>query len=376
MVPLKTRGTAVGIDEPVLGPVSFGRPLPGGIRVGAEQGGSPAGAGWAAVVSSGPPADPADGVPRISNVRSVDHLSEGDIVALHPSGLVETLFRAESQNNALFVTDRCNSNCLMCSQPPRDVDDIDPLDAINRRLIPLIPKDTLELGITGGEPTLLGWRLPRLLAQLRDELPETAVHMLTNGRAFAWERVARAVASVGHPDLVLGVPLYADHAALHDYVVQARDAFSQTVLGLHALGRRGVRVEVRVVLHALTVARLPEIAEFVFRHLPFAEHVAFMGLEYTGYTPHNSGVLWTEPSEMAGPLEEAVGYLDAFGMNVSLYNLQHCVTPRALWPFLRPSISAWKRDYLPACEACTVQSQCGGVFGTSKRFSDAIRPVL
>ena len=102
------------------------------------------------------------------------------------------------------------------------------------------------------------------------------------------------------------------------------------MLGLHNMGRYGVRTEIRVVLHAQTIQRLPQLAEFIYRHLPFAEHVALMGLEYTGYTPHNDGLLWSEPSELAGPLEEAVGYLDAFGMRVSVYNLQHCVLPRSL----------------------------------------------
>ena len=185
MVALKTRGRAEGVRDTILGPVSWGSVSPGGVQL--VRAGSPAPrpvSGVAATLAE-------EGVdtalitgPRVLGLRSVDHLDEGDIVAVHPSGIVETLFRVRSTNNALFVTDRCNSNCLMCSQPPRDVDDVDRLDAVNRRLVPLVPKETEVLGITGGEPTLLGGRLIRLIGLLRDELPETAVHMLTNGRAF------------------------------------------------------------------------------------------------------------------------------------------------------------------------------------------------
>jgi len=32
---------------------------------------------------------------------------------------------------------------------------------------------------------------------------------------------------------MLGIPLYSDDSTVHDYVVQAKDAFEQTVLGLH-----------------------------------------------------------------------------------------------------------------------------------------------
>ena len=55
---------------------------------------------------------------------SIEHLAEGHIVTVEPkSGMVMTVFRPESRHNVVFTTDRCNSNCLMCPQPPKDVDD-------------------------------------------------------------------------------------------------------------------------------------------------------------------------------------------------------------------------------------------------------------
>jgi molybdenum cofactor biosynthesis enzyme MoaA len=82
------------------------------------------------------------------------------------------------------VTEQCNHYCLMCSQPPRDVDDGWILDEI-KAAIPLIDLLTASLGFTGGEP-LLNWKgLIGLIAQCRDILSNTAVHVLTNGRAFA-----------------------------------------------------------------------------------------------------------------------------------------------------------------------------------------------
>jgi len=39
--------------------------------------------------------------------------------------------RPDSRHNVLVATERCNSNCLMCSQPPQDRDDA---DAMTERL--------------------------------------------------------------------------------------------------------------------------------------------------------------------------------------------------------------------------------------------------
>lgn len=307
--------------------------------------------------------------------KDVRGIAPGDILGLHPDGRLDVLFKASSLDNALFLTDRCNSNCLMCSQPPKDRNDLNGRFEINTRLVELIPKDTPFLGMTGGEPTLLGWRLLRLFRQLGRELPDTQVQMLTNGRAFAWPSIARAVAEAVRGPTTFCVPLYSDHAWQHDYVVQARGAFEQTMLGLHNLARESVPVEIRVVLHAQTVQRLRAIGEFIHRNLPFVEHVALMGLEYTGYTPHNHDLLWMEPEGYSTELRRAVEYLTAFGMSVSLYNLPLCLLPEDLWWYARSSISDWKREYREECQQCAVREACGGLFATSRLHSSRIRAI-
>lgn len=224
------------------------------------------------------------------------------------------------EHHHLFVTERCNSNCPMCSQPPKDRDDTGALTARNLELIDLIPAPPSYLTITGGEPTLLGDKLFTLIGRLKDAMPGTELHMLTNGRSFAWPEYARRFAAVGHPNMCLGIPLYADVASVHDYVVQARGAFDQTVMGFHQAARRGIRVEARVVLHKLTIPRLARLAEYIYRNLTFVEHIALMGLEYTGYTPRNIEELWIDPYDYRRELEEAVQFLALRRMPVSIYN--------------------------------------------------------
>jgi 7-carboxy-7-deazaguanine synthase len=93
-------------------------------------------------------------VPSISLVRDIDHLRTNDIIAIEPTnGFIRTLYRPDSQDNVIFTTERCNSNCLMCSQPPRDVDDGWIIDEI-RECLALLPPETSTVGFTGGEPLL------------------------------------------------------------------------------------------------------------------------------------------------------------------------------------------------------------------------------
>lgn len=333
--------------------------------------------GYRAVLFCGDPAQHPEGIPSMSRLREFDHMKGGDIVVLDGrSGVVRSLYRPYESHHHLFVTERCNSNCLMCSQPPKDWDDVEPLTMRNHELIDLIQAPPSYLTITGGEPTLLGDRLFGIIDHIKNRMPRTEVHMLTNGRTFAWPGYSREFAAIRHPNISVGVPLYADVAAIHDYVVQASGAFDQTVAGLHQAARNGIRVEIRVVLHKQTLPRLRKLAEYIYRNLTFAEHIALMGLEYTGYTPRNIEQLWIDPHDYRNELEECVEFLSIRGMNVSIYNHQLCVLNPSVWKYARKSISDWKCLYLDECRDCAVNEKCGGFFQWAvKKRSAYIRPI-
>jgi len=332
--------------------------------------------GHAAVLAEGPFEMRDEALPPIvHSLRRMDHLTEGDVVAVNPNGYIRTLYRIESGHNALFATDRCNSYCVMCSQPPKPVDDSERI-AEHLRLLDLIDPGTRELGITGGEPTLLKDDLLRIIAKAKERLPQTALHILSNGRLFYYGSFARRLARIEHPDVMIGIPLYSDLDSIHDFVVQARGAFDETVIGLQNLGRHGVPVEIRVVIHRHTVDRLPKLAEFIYRNFTFAAHVALMALEPMGFAVPNLEQLWIDPWEYQTELREATLSLAARGMKPSIYNHQLCVVPKELRPFCRKSISDWKNAYLPVCDRCDLKGECGGFFASSvkRRVSSHIRP--
>jgi len=304
------------------------------------------------------------------------YLNDGDILGVQTtSKRFRTLYRRTSAHNSLLVTERCNHYCLMCSQPPRDVDDGWILDEIKTTLR-LIDPTTKSIGFTGGEP-LLDWRgFTSVLERCHELLPTTFVHVLTNGRGFAQSDVVTAWANVKHPALTAGIPIYAAVDHVHDYVVQAHGAFDETVLGILKLKDRGQRVEVRVVLHAITAPRIVETCRWLARNLPFVDHVALMGLENTGFALANANVLWIDPLDYREALAEAVEALRSAGVAVSVYNLPRCVLAKSTWEFAVQSISDWKNGYLEQCERCIERPHCSGFFTTGRpRHSRGIVPI-
>jgi His-Xaa-Ser system radical SAM maturase HxsC len=303
-------------------------------------------------------------------------LGEGDVLGIHPqSGRVRVLYRRSSKHNFFLVTERCNNYCLMCSQPPKKVDDGWLINEIADTLA-LIDPATPALTFTGGEPLTEWRRFIGLLELARDLLPNTAVHVLTNGRAFCSPEVANAWAAVRHPKVSAGIPIYAAVDHIHDYVVQAKGAFDQTVLGVLRLKDRGQRVEIRVVLHAITAPRLRETCSWIARNLPFVDHVALMGMENTGFAVANNDVLWIDPLDYQEQLKAGVDVLSTAGVNVSVYNLPLCVLDPSIRPFAVQSISDWKNAYVEECEGCSARRDCAGFFSTGRpKFSRGIAAI-
>jgi His-Xaa-Ser system radical SAM maturase HxsC len=320
--------------------------------------------------------EPAIGRRVISVPSQFDYLSDGDILGIrHGSKRFRTLFRRNSKHNSFLVTERCNNYCLMCSQPPKDIDDQWILDEIKESL-PLVDPSTRSLTFTGGEP-LTEWRdFVTVLAQCRDSLPQTALQVLTNGRAFSHSEIVDAWSRVKHPDLIAAIPVYSAVDHVHDHVVQAKGAFDETILGILKLKDRRQRVEVRVVLHALTAPIISETCRWIARNLPFVDHVALMGLENTGFAIANDALLWIDPMDYRDGLAQGVEQLIAAGVNVSVYNLPRCVLERSVWPYAVQSISDWKNGYVEECSRCIEKDRCSGLFTSGRpRLSRGIKAV-
>lgn len=333
---------------------------------------------WAGVVSSRDIViTPEVGV-AVDRIEAQGAIAPGDVVRLvESSPLVSILYRRGSNSNTLLATERCNSFCVMCSQPPQKADDRYLVDEM-LETIPLVDRNENRLGISGGEPTLLGDDLLVILHQARRYLPDTGLDILSNGRAFSDKEFARTVNAISHPNLTWAIPIYSDCPEIHDYIVQARGAWDETLTGLYNLAQFDANIEIRVVVQRANFSRLGELAYFIFRNLTFAKHVAFMGLEPIGFARTNYEKVWVDPVDCMDTLRDAVFFLSNRGMNVSLYNFPLCTVPEELWVFAQQSISDWKNVYLSQCDECEMKARCCGFFSSINQrwISHAIRPIL
>lgn len=284
-------------------------------------------------------------------------------------------FEIDSNSNVLFVTNQCNNHCIMCCQPPQKDDDFNFFFNQNVKLIKSAPKETKVVCITGGEPTLAGNRFIDLVSLVREELPSTDIHILSNGRSFINNDFTHRLKTAGGDKIFVGVPLHSDYYRDHDIIAGAKGAFYETMLGLYNLADEGISIELRVVVNKLNYHRMPQLSKYIFKNLYFVSWVAFMGMEDTGLATKNASTIWVEPIDYTIQLCKAVKKLDDWDIPVAIYNIPLCLLPSEYHRFAAQSISDWKNFYLDICNECSVKDKCCGLFGTSKSIYKGLSPI-
>lgn len=361
------KGLSRNIEDDILGRITFGENIfnrSNYILVDANANKAPM--GYVATISANQ--NFKDNGKAYCIVNDTSSFHEGDVVVINRSGEIVFVYEIGSDYNVLMATELCNHRCIMCPQPPilKEKD----RTPFNLKLISLMNKSTKEVGISGGEPTMIGDNLFVLIKHIKKELPQSAISILSNGVKFANKDYAMKLAMCRHHDLQIDIPLFSDIAEEHNRIVGAK-TFYKTVQGLYNLALFHQRIGLRIVVHKQTYKRLPQFADFVYHNFPFVSQVAFMQMETMGMAKDNFDQLWIDPYDYNKELREAVLLLKDRGMKPYIYNAQLCVLPEDIRRYAVQSISDWKDIYLPECDGCVLRGQCAGFFESNRQAHSA-----
>lgn len=301
------------------------------------------------------------GLTNIAWVESTA-LEVGDVLvpqAAKADGIV--LFRESDTHHSLLLTNRCNSYCIMCSQPPTKNNDSwlvnEALDVIRH-----IRVSPATLGLSGGEPLLLGNDLRTILDALSTHHPDTHVEVLTNGRLLGDSDVGPNLLNGLTAKVTWLVPLYGHADFVHDFVVQTPGAFEETLSGLLTLREFQQSIQLRIVLVQPVLQVLPELCAYIGRNLPFVREVALMACEPIGFALANRTHCEVDLLEWTDAIEQSAKTLRRHQIPFVFMNTPLCALPAALWQNAHKSISDWKQVYAEECASCSVKNQCSGLF--------------
>ena len=315
------------------------------------------------------------GLPIVELDTSQLHI--GDVVAVNPrQSAVQVLYRETDHHHTVFLTNRCNSRCIMCSQPPTNMDDSWLVDEACE-IAAHIRRSPRVIGFTGGEPLLLRSDLRRVLETFQAHHPSTEFDVLTNGRLFSDEKLAAQVLNGIRAKVHWMIPIYGHADLLHDDIVNAPGAFDETLDGLLTLQQFHQRVQLRTVLIKPVLRLLPELCAFIARNLPFVDEVALMGCEPIGFALANPDRCRVDLAEWSTVIRRAANILKTARIPTLLMNVPLCALPVDLRELAHQSISDWKQVYAPECGDCTAKDNCCGLFAWHKRGwpPTALKPI-
>lgn len=310
-------------------------------------------------------------------IKDYNSLINFDVIEITQDNCIRVLFRDDSEDNAIVVTNQCNSNCIMC--PDSDIVRNSKENPAIQKLVDqirAIPDDTKHITITGGEPGLLKNNLITVLKECKENLPNTEFLLLSNGRVFANTAFVDKVKENIPLNSRIAIPIYSNQADLHDEITQAKGSFVQAVVGIKKLLERDIDVEIRIVVMKKNYKNLEEIAKFIAQELPKVKLVNIMAMEMTGNAYKRKEELWINFDEASKYLYNTCLTIIKAGIMVNLYNFPLCSLDRKLYSIARKSITDYKIRYKEECDECAAKAECGGFFNSTINMKDIkVKPI-
>ncbi len=269
----------------------------------------------------------------------------------------------DTDDICLFVTEKCNSNCIMC---PMSLDSRKRGKTILREewsdIVERIPENPSHITITGGEPFLEYKNLLPVMGQINKRFPYTEVLVLSNGRAFSIPELFEELHPFITEQYCFAVPIHASNAELHDGISQTPGSFRQTLKGLKNLSGTEARIEIRVVGHQLNLKDLNRTFHMLVDSGVRINVINLLAMEMMGCAARNREMLWVDYLTLSKAAEQGIKYALLHGIDVGLYNFPLCMIPKSMWPLAKQSITPSKVRFYEACRECREYNACGGLF--------------
>jgi len=303
---------------------------------------------------------------------------ENDTVYINTNGYCRLFFCYGEYSQTVIVTNKCNSNCIMCPYTSAfrkntyDTDDVFLLKSIE-----YLPSNTRHLVITGGEPTLKDDVFFDLMRKIYDRFEDINCLLLTNGRSFSIERIINNARSIFHKNIIVAIPIHASFAYLHDSITQSKGSFQQTLKGIKNLINCDIAVEIRIVVFKQNYRDMYNIAELIANKFPEVSIVNFMAAEMCGNAALNNDNVWIDYVEAFANCKSAIDKLISSGIDVGIYNFPLCSVPKKYWGLYQKSISGYKVRFGKNCINCIEEKICGGVFASSLKYAESgLKPIM
>ncbi|RLI98189.1 MAG: hypothetical protein DRO99_01360 [Candidatus Aenigmatarchaeota archaeon] len=162
---------------------------------------------------------------------------------------------------AIITGYTCNNNCRFCYDVNKRRKGIRDLttDEVRERLVRARGRGCDYVDFLGGEFTIRKDALR--LIRVAKELGFETIAVTTNGRMFAYEKVARDFIQAGMNAVIFSV--HGHNEELHDHQTRVKGSFKQMMKGISNITTMGITLSTNTTITKLNYKHFPDIARFI-----------------------------------------------------------------------------------------------------------------
>ena len=276
----------------------------------------------------------------------------------------------------ICVWDKCNNNCLMCTNPDWPWPAWDGgfdynYDSLIKRIEKL--KDKIKtydsIYLSGGEPTLN----PRFLDVLRyvsQNFPKQRIKLLTNGRKFLYPDFTKKVLEITD-NLDIELSIYGPNQKAHQTITRAPGSFEQTIKGLGNLleyKSKDQLVNVRYIITKLSYQYLEELLKLIKKRFSSVDRIMLIFWEIENQAVKNIKAVKITYNQVRPEIEKITLLLKDFN-EIRLYHFPLCTLPGKIWSSIWRTLPEDGVVFVKACQGCNFKKYCLGV---PKDYSEII----
>ena len=266
--------------------------------------------------------------------------------------------------SVICIWNKCNSKCLMCSNPS-DFQATDPykdysFDALKERIekIKLIDDKII---LTGGEPTIHP-EFFRLLSFVRKKFPKTVIELDTNGRRFSYSSFTKKVLLFNKINVYTS--LHGFDTKTHDAVTRTPGSFLQTVKGIKNILKYkdlGLNeIELRIIVTKLTYKYIEKILKFIKESFPEVNRIVIIFMEMEGQAGDNFKIVGLTHTQFQKFIPKIAKWIPRF-KEFRFYHFPLCVIDQSLWKHVWRTLPDYEVTFLPKCKNCLYKKYCLGI---------------
>ncbi len=264
----------------------------------------------------------------------------------------------------ICIWNKCNSKCLMCSNPS-DFQARDPykdysFDALKERIDKIKLVDD-KIILTGGEPTIHP-EFFKLLSFIRKKFSKTTIEFDTNGRRFCYPSFTKKVLLFNKINIYTS--LHGFDAKTHDAVTRTPGSFLQTVEGIENILKYkhlGLNeLELRIIVTKLSYKYIEKILKFIKENFPEVDRIVIIFMEMEGQAKKNfktTGLTYTEFKKF---IPKITKWIPKFKES-RFYHFPLCVIDHSLWKYTWRTLPDYEVAFLPKCKNCLYKKYCLGI---------------